>query len=110
MVAPTFGFPQLTGMSFLFRKSVLESIGGLRQLLNRAAEDALLGMIFAENGYKVEYASLTAQQNPEPGPLAKFYARHKRYLKHHTCTSLINGLLQPHTKGIEFPERKPSRF
>jgi ceramide glucosyltransferase len=65
-------------MSCLFRKSVVDEIGGLRAFGCYLAEDYFLGMNIQKKGYKLRVTSQPAWQNPGPGDLPSFQARIRR--------------------------------
>jgi ceramide glucosyltransferase len=81
------GIPGITGMSFLFKKSVMDEMGGLAQFANTVAEDALISKAVLAHGYQIEFSSQPAWQNPPPAvSLGNIHARNVRY--DYCCTKV----------------------
>jgi ceramide glucosyltransferase len=74
------GIPGITGMSFLFKKSVMDELGGLAHFANTVAEDTLISKAVLAHGYQIEFSSQPAWQNPPPAvSLRNYHARNVRY-------------------------------
>jgi ceramide glucosyltransferase len=74
------GLPSITGMSFLFKKSVIDEMGGLVQFANTVAEDTGISDAVLAHGYQIEFSSQPAWQNPPPAvSLRSLHARNVRY-------------------------------
>jgi hypothetical protein len=74
------GVPSMTGLSFLFKKSVVDQMGGLAQFANSVAEDTLICKAVHSLGYQIEFSSQPGWQNPPPAvSLRNHHARNARY-------------------------------
>jgi ceramide glucosyltransferase len=83
------GVPCVTGKSALFRRSELQSLGGLESLKDMLAEDYLLGRLYQTHGRPVVLSTEALIYNVNClTTLRMFLARHSRWLK-------INAVLHP---------------
>ena len=69
------------GKSMLFRKSELQTVGGLHRVKDLLAEDYILGRIYEKAGLKVVLSSTQAENVNVHTPVERFFARHARWLK-----------------------------
>ncbi|KAI0210222.1 Ceramide glucosyltransferase [Lamellibrachia satsuma] len=89
------GINCITGMSCLFRRSVLDEAGGLKALGQYLAEDYYLGKIFLDKGWKISICSQTAMQNPGTYSVSSFQARMTRWAKLRSAVQPFIILLEP---------------
>jgi ceramide glucosyltransferase len=76
-----FGVACVIGKSMLFRKSELAGLGGLERVKDVLAEDFFLGRMYEAAGKRVALSSTVAQNVNERAGIARFMARHARWLK-----------------------------
>lgn len=69
------------GKSMLFRRSELESLGGLTLVKDVLAEDFVLGQTYQNAGKKVVLSRLTVDNVNIDTSVASFLSRHSRWLK-----------------------------
>lgn len=88
MIAPStcfalhyFGVTCVIGKSMLFRKSELESVGGLERVKDILAEDYILGRIYQKAGRGVLLSATTAENVNVSTTVDRFFSRHTRWLK-----------------------------
>lgn len=68
------------GMSSLFRKSVLDLVGGLRSVADYIVEDNEMSHIIDKLGWKCAFSRQFAFQNSGNSEISTFYSRIKRWL------------------------------
>lgn len=78
-LASVFNIPCVTGKSMLFRRSILEKIGGLRALSNEIAEDYVAGQLLHKLGYKVIVSCTPITQIVGKMSFKSFWDRHLRW-------------------------------
>jgi ceramide glucosyltransferase len=71
----------VVGKSMLFRRTVLESVGGLERVRDILCEDFILGRAFKEAGLKVVLSPTPVININEDIPVERFLSRHSRWLK-----------------------------
>jgi ceramide glucosyltransferase len=69
------------GKAMLFRRSELDSLGGLALVKDVLAEDYVLGQIYASAGKRVVLSRFSVDNVNVAAPLSRFLARHARWLK-----------------------------
>lgn len=69
------------GKSIFFRKSQLETIGGLKILANYLAEDYLMGKIYQKHGYKIILSPYVVDTVNASWTISRFLNRHTRWAK-----------------------------
>lgn len=95
LTADLLGINCVTGMSCLFRRSVLDEVGGLKALGQYLAEDYYLGKIFFDKGWKTSICSQPAWQNPGTYSVANFQARMTRWVKLRSAVQPFIVLMEP---------------
>lgn len=75
------GITCVIGKTMLFRRSELESVGGLGAVKDLLAEDFILGERYVAAGKKVLLSSTPAENVNVHGAVEKFANRHARWLK-----------------------------
>lgn len=75
------GIQCVIGKSMLFRRSELESLGGLTLVRDVLAEDFVLGETYARAGKRVVLSRMVVDNINTDAPLTRFLARHSRWLK-----------------------------
>ncbi|HEX7478314.1 MAG TPA: glycosyltransferase, partial [Polyangiales bacterium] len=75
------GIECVIGKSMLFRRSELESLGGLALVKDVLAEDFVLGQTYQAAGKKVVLSRLAVENVNIHAPLSRFFGRHSRWLK-----------------------------
>jgi ceramide glucosyltransferase len=73
------GHPAVVGKSLMFRRSVLERLGGLERLRNVLAEDYVMGMMFHRAGYRVRLSSVTVRNVSRTATVRAFVSRQMRW-------------------------------
>lgn len=76
-----FGIACVIGKSMLFRKSDLESVGGLELVRDILAEDYVLGREYQRAGKKVLLSTTTVENVNVDASVEHFIGRHARWLK-----------------------------
>ncbi|HEX3849472.1 MAG TPA: ceramide glucosyltransferase [Polyangiaceae bacterium] len=71
--------PCVVGKSMLFRKSVLDEIGGFTAVRDVLAEDYVLGQLFEAAGYRVALSPFVLRTINVRRSLSQFAARHLRW-------------------------------
>jgi ceramide glucosyltransferase len=69
------------GKAMLFRRSELDSLGGLAIVKDVLAEDYVLGQIYVAAGKRVVLSRLCVDNVNVAAPLSRFLSRHARWLK-----------------------------
>lgn len=69
------------GKAMLFRRSELDSLGGLALVKDVLAEDYVLGQIYASAGKRVVLSRFSVDNVNVAAPLSRFLSRHARWLK-----------------------------
>jgi ceramide glucosyltransferase len=95
LIADLLGINCVTGMSCLFRKDVLDKVGGLKSLGIYLAEDYYLGQIFLDQGMKVRVCSQPALQNAGSSDVCAFQARMMRWIKLRTSLVPFTAVMEP---------------
>ncbi len=67
------------GKSMFFRKSQLDSLGGISELRNYLAEDYLMGRMYKRNGYRVIVSPNIVSSTNHTWTFRKFLNRHTRW-------------------------------
>lgn len=67
------------GKSMMFRRSVLDSIGGLESVATVLAEDYIIGRMFRQAGYKVRIADGLIRNVNQATSVRRFYDRQLRW-------------------------------
>jgi len=75
------GVACVIGKSMLFRRSELESLGGLEYVRDILCEDFILGQRYEEAGKKVILSATTVQNVNRHTTFRQFLSRHSRWLK-----------------------------
>jgi ceramide glucosyltransferase len=81
LIADLIGATCLTGMSFLFRKEVLDSVGGIKEFGRYLAEDFFLAKSITDAGWKSTVSSQPAWQNSGVCDVTYFQLRLTRWAK-----------------------------
>lgn len=89
------GFNCVNGMSILFSKSTMESIGGLRQFGRYLGEDYYMGKAMVENGYQVCVAPAPARQRLPSRSVFDVYNRHLRWARLRRKMMLSSAIAEP---------------
>lgn len=76
-----FQIPCVIGKSILFRKSELNSVGGLECVKDVLAEDFVLGQVYLRAGKRVALSGLTVENVNLATSLWRFADRHTRWLQ-----------------------------
>lgn len=95
LLSDLLGINCVTGMSCLFRKSVLEQAGSLRSLGCYLAEDYHLAKTFIDRGWRCRISSIPALQNAGTYSVSSFQARMIRWIKLRTSLIPITAVLEP---------------
>lgn len=90
----------VTGMSCLFRKSVLDDAGGMAALANYLAEDYYLGQVFLSRGWKVKLSSQPTLQNSGTSSVQHFQARMIRWAKLRVSLAPLTMVFEPISECI----------
>ncbi len=69
------------GKSMLFRRSELDSLGGLEVVRDILCEDFILGQLYHQSGKKVILSTTTVENVNHETTVDRFLARHSRWLK-----------------------------
>lgn len=93
--ADLLGINCVTGMSCLFRRSVVEEAGGFAYLGRFLAEDYYLGKLFIDRGWRVRVCSQPAMQNVGLSSVANFQARMMRWAKLRASLVPLTIVLEP---------------
>ncbi|CAG0919975.1 unnamed protein product [Notodromas monacha] len=80
LAADLLGINSVTGMSCIFRKSIVDELGGLKAFGCYLAEDYFLGLGIQKKGFKLRVTSQPAWQNPGPSDIPSFQARIRRHV------------------------------
>jgi ceramide glucosyltransferase len=75
------GIPCIIGKALLFRRSELESLGGLALVKDLLADDYVLGEAYTQAGKRVVLSSLVVENVNVRAPVRRFVSRHARWLK-----------------------------
>uniref|UniRef100_A0A5K3ENC9 ceramide glucosyltransferase n=1 Tax=Mesocestoides corti TaxID=53468 RepID=A0A5K3ENC9_MESCO len=70
-----------TGMSYIFKKPILDRFGGFARYGKFLAEDYFLSKDLFENGYKIKMSNYPAQQNIAGTNVTKYISRMVRWLR-----------------------------
>lgn len=81
LIADLIGATCLTGMSFLFRKEVLDSVGGIKEFGRYLAEDFFIAKTITDAGWKSTVSSQPAWQNSGVCDVTYFQLRLTRWAK-----------------------------
>ncbi|MET0386707.1 MAG: glycosyltransferase [Polyangiales bacterium] len=76
-----FGITCVVGKAILFRKTELESLGGLATVKDVLAEDFVLGETYGQAGKRVLLSRLAVDNINVEASVQRFAARHSRWLK-----------------------------
>ncbi|XP_076443691.1 ceramide glucosyltransferase-like isoform X2 [Babylonia areolata] len=95
------GFCCVTGMSYMFRKSVLDQLNGLGWYGQFLAEDFFLTKAIHEKGYKMVLSAYPAQQNINCSSISSFVDRMVRWLRLRlNMLTVVASLLEPLTECL----------
>jgi ceramide glucosyltransferase len=83
-----------TGMSALMRKSVLDSLGGIKAFGSYLAEDYFFAKSMTDRGWRIRISSAPALQNSETPDVESFHIRISRWAK-------LRFAMVPHTIVLE---------
>jgi ceramide glucosyltransferase len=75
------GIPCVIGKSIVYRRSELDSLGGLALVKDVLAEDFVLGQTYARAGKRVVLSRLVVDNVNVDASMLRFFARHSRWLK-----------------------------
>jgi ceramide glucosyltransferase len=75
------GIPCVIGKSIVYRRSELDSLGGLSLVKDVLAEDFVLGQTYAQAGKRVVLSRLVVDNVNVDASMTRFFARHSRWLK-----------------------------
>jgi ceramide glucosyltransferase len=75
------GIPCVIGKSIVYRRSELDSLGGLALVKDVLAEDFVLGQTYAQAGKRVVLSRLVVDNVNVDASMMRFFARHSRWLK-----------------------------
>ncbi|XP_064608571.1 ceramide glucosyltransferase-B-like isoform X2 [Liolophura sinensis] len=90
------GVPLLTGMSYIFKKSVLEEVNGLSWFGRYLAEDYFLSQAIHAKGYRIVLSAFPAQQNVSGLTLTGFKDRMVRWLRLRlNMITFVSGVMEP---------------
>lgn len=95
------GFCCVTGMSYMFRKSVLDQLNGLGWYGRFLAEDFFLTKAIHEKGYKMVLSAYPAQQNINSTSVSGFVDRMVRWLRLRlNMLTVVTSFLEPLTECL----------
>ncbi|MBI2372732.1 MAG: glycosyltransferase [Deltaproteobacteria bacterium] len=89
------GDPAVVGKSMLFRRSVLESIGGIAAFGNVLAEDYILGRAIHHAGLSVRIGSVVLRNVNRRTTLRAYVARHLRWSQIRSRVKPLGFVLEP---------------
>lgn len=95
LLAAVLGINCVTGMSCLFRKTVLDETGGIQVLGSYLAEDFYLGHLFLSRGWTVKICSQPALQNSGAYSVRYFQARMIRWRRLRVSLAPLTIVMEP---------------